>query len=443
MYYQYKNEQLVWAGSPMETITKKIDQYNQDTLHYDGPYYLYHADIFKSRIKLFESGNSKDENNPTNSIDALPYAFFSVKSLSNIHVLKLLKDNPSWGLDVVSIGEIERARRAGFHGSRIVFAGVGKTSNEISRAIEYGIRAFHVESLQELQKIGETAKEMNQKAGVALRMNPDVKAVTHEYITTGKDENKFGIPFYEFSRAMSIIENHSSLVLKGLQAHIGSQILEIEPFKKALTKLIDIEKKIPENMKSSFEYISLGGGFGIDYENTLAHKKDRNTFPVDLFLQYIKDVEKTLPYKIVTEPGRYISAYSGALLSHVLYNKEKNEFRISITDSGMSELIRPALYSAYHPILPIHKRSNESQPHDIVGPICESGDFFAKKYAISELKPGDKIMIAHAGAYSSTMASNYNSRPMVPEYLIEGEKFKLIRKPQTIDQLLENETSLL
>lgn len=435
MYYEYKNNELYWKNALLEKITSEIDRYNQANFSYQGPYYIYHKKILEDRISCFESNDYKKNK------DNLPSSFFSVKSLSNIHILKIFQERHDWGLDVVSIGEIERAKHAGFNGERIVFAGVGKTENEISQAIHYAIRAFHVESLQELKKIADIAQEMNTKAGIALRINPDIEAKTHAFITTGKEENKFGISLYELSDALSIIKNNSSLILKGLQAHIGSQIIEIGPYQKALEKLIQIEKEIPSDLKENFEYISLGGGFGIHYENPFKEKNNNKEFPVKKWLQSINS--KDYGYQIITEPGRFISAYSGALISHVLYNKEKNQFTISITDSGISELIRPALYSAYHPILPLIIKEKNTHPHDIVGPICETGDFFAKKIPMPNLQSGEKIAIAHAGAYSSTMASNYNSRPMVPEFLIEDTEFKIIRKPQSLDQMLQNETSLL
>ncbi len=436
MYYEYQDNNLFWKNTDLVEMVTLIEKELERDYSYTGPFYLYHKDILLHRLSYFQHSGIREKSNK-------PEFFYSVKSLSNVSILKIIGDNPLFGMDIVSGGELFRAKVADISPERIVFAGVGKTFPEIRNALEYGIKAFHVESLEELESISRIARSMGKKAGVALRMNPDVSANTHAYISTGKEENKFGIPVYEFSSALEILHNSSSLALVGMQAHIGSQILDVEPYKKTLEILMPMASQIPEELKTTFEYISIGGGFGIDYEHPLANDPDAKEFPVQSLLAYLEGVKKEFPYRIILEPGRFISAYSGLLLTHATYNKFKKDYRITITDSGMSELIRPALYQAFHPILPLVRNGRVQIPHDIVGPICETGDFFLKKYPVYPINPGDRLAIAHSGAYSASMSSNYNSRPMVPEYLLENNSFRIIRKPQTLEDMIKSETSLL
>ncbi len=436
MYYEYRDNNLFWQNTDLVEMVAHIEKELERDYSYTGPFYLYHKDILMHRMSFFQSTG------PAAS-SGIPEFFYSVKSQSNVHILKIIAENSHFGMDIVSGGELFRAKVAGISPERIVFAGVGKTFPEIRDALEYGIKSFHVESLEELEAISRIARSAGKKAGVALRINPDVSANTHAYISTGKEENKFGIPVYEFSSALEILRSSSSLELVGLQAHIGSQIQDVIPYKKTMEILISKAAQIPEDIKKPFEYLSIGGGFGIDYEHPLVNDPDAKEFPVRSLLGYLEGVQKEFPYRIILEPGRYISAYSGLLLTHATYNKQKKDYRITITDSGMSELIRPALYQAFHPILPLVRNGRTQIPHDIVGPICETGDFFLKKYPVYPIQPGDRLAITHSGAYSASMSSNYNSRPMVPEYLLENNSFRIIRKPQTLEEMIKGETSLL
>jgi diaminopimelate decarboxylase len=424
MYYSYKKNHLLWHNTSLYDIQKEIEIYLKKEYNYFGPAYLYHSEIINDRIKLFS--------------DSFPNSkfYYSVKSLSNINILKIIKSYGNFGLDVVSGGEILRGLSAGFKGSDIVYAGVGKTESEIKLGLREGLKSFHVESIPEILQIEKVAKEENLTGPVTLRLNPDISVNTHKYIVTGVEESKFGINSAEFKTALDIIGNSNHLVLRGLQIHLGSQLLAMDVYLKGLDFLVNIAKEAEALPGTFIDYLSLGGGFGIDYNNVYSDTKSVE-FPVIEFSNELKK-RSNIKWQIDFEPGRFISAHSGLLLAHVLYLKNRKGNTIAITDAGMSELIRPALYDAVHQILPVEKKDTK-QIYDIVGPICESGDFFAKKYEMTGINEGDSIVIAHAGAYGSVMSSNYNSRPFVPEILITGNEFTVIRKPQLPESIFSLE----
>ncbi|MDH5719912.1 MAG: diaminopimelate decarboxylase [Spirochaetia bacterium] len=426
MYFCYKNDVLFWLEADLNKLCLEIETLLENKYRYNGPYYVYHADILRKRLQL--------------TAKTLPKSrfFYSVKSLSNIHILKIIKEYENFGLDVVSEGEILRGILADFEGKDIVFAGVGKKRSEIIFGLEKNIKSFHVESIEELKKIAEIALSLGKTASVALRVNPNIEADTHEYIKTGLDENKFGLSSNEFTLALEIIRESSSLNLNGLQTHLGSQIKDSKPYKDALALLVNLAGIVKEKLSKPVDYLSLGGGFGIDYESSL-----KDITANDFSLKEIADYElyKNSEYQIDFEPGRFISGYSGILVSKVLYLKEKKDFIIAVVDSGMTDLIRPALYKAKHPILTVKKRNEAKAIYDIAGPICESSDYLAKKIELTELKQNDRLAVLHCGAYASTMGSNYNSRPLAPEFLIEEDKVILIRKPQSLDEMLTLEIS--
>ena len=427
MSFSYQENQLNWGSTEynydLSKFLSSVDDELIEKYSYRGPYYLYNAELLKERLSLLERSL------PTSTF------YYSVKSLSNINILKIIAQFSSFGVDVVSVGELIRSLESGFSPKEIVFAGVGKVDHEIIRALQVGIKSFHVESLQEIYAIERLASELKLEARIAFRINPGITVDTHEYITTGKDESKFGISASELPKAFEIVSSYKYIKLVGLQTHLGSQLLSIEPYAKSISFLAKIVEKYTENMKD-VSYLSLGGGFGIDYDAML------NCPSAEFNLAELNEAIKVLQnydLKIDFEPGRFISAYVGALITNVTYLKEKPNFKIAICDAGMSELIRPALYRSKHPLLPIVLHSAEKQKYDIVGPICESADFFAKQIDLPELRVGDQLVIGNAGAYGSVMSSNYNTRPLVPEVLLHDGKFSIIRKPQTYQDLLDLE----
>lgn len=429
MYFHYQDKELHWQNSNLKKISRVIEDHLRQTYQYSGPYFLYHENILKERLGLFE------DNFPDSDF------FYSVKSLSNVHILKQIAGYERFGVDVVSGGEISRALHAGFLGRRIVYAGVGKTEDEIKLGLNHQLKSFHVESISEIKQIERIAGQLKTTGPVTLRLNPDIPVDTHKYIVTGVEESKFGINAGELNEAIRIIKDSKHLALTGLQIHLGSQILDPQVYLKGLDFLYGHAKNMEQELSSRIDYLSLGGGFGIDY-TSLLNDHPAKEFPVSDFGKSLKtkiSEKEDFHWKVDFEPGRFISAQAGLLMAHVLYLKPRNDYTIAITDAGMSELIRPALYDATHGILPVEAASEGDNSYDIVGPICESGDFFAKKISLPTLSEGGKIIIAHAGAYGSVMSSNYNSRPHVPEVLIRGDDFQIIRRPQTREDIFSME----
>lgn len=362
-----------------------------------------------------------------------PLICYSVKANSNLSILKALVDKGS-GLDVVSGGELYRAIKAGCLSDKIVYASVGKTNQEIEEAIKKGILFFNAESLPELENINRIAGYLKKKASIALRINPDVEPKTHKFITTGKLTNKFGI---DFNAAWNIFQERkkfSNIEIRGLHIHIGSQITESTPFLAAIGKiLIFIDSLKKEGIK--LEYLNIGGGLGIVYNKEIPQTAEE-------FASRVVPLLKKSGLKIILEPGRFIAGPSGILAVKVLYIKKTPLKNFIITDGGMNDLIRPALYDAYHEIIPIvrnQKPVTSNQKYDVVGPICESGDFFAKDRYLPEFKEGDYLAVMGAGAYGFSMASNYNSRRRPTEVMVKGKKTQVIRKRETYKDLTRSE----
>lgn len=426
MYFSYRGNELFWLDYQLTAETAEIEQVLQSRFNYTGPYYLYNLDLFRNRVARLASDLKKFR------------FFYSVKSLSNINILKLLTDYDHFGLDIVSGGELKRALAAGFSPDQIVFAGVGKSSAEISRAVESGIYSFHIESIAELRRISEICSSKNKPAGITLRLNPDVEVDTHRHITTGKKENKFGISDTDIDRVCEIIKENPLLEFKGLQAHVGSQITEAAPYFQIFRILEQTADRIEEKYRMTAHYISLGGGLGIDY--TLTTEEPKNEVPLNE-LKKIAEEPRFEKYSVYFEPGRYLSAYAGVIISQVEYIKEKENYDIAIIDAAMNDLIRPALYDAEHPVMPLRRTDNQNT-YDIVGPVCESADTFNRKLKMSELKEGDRLALLHTGAYGSVMGSNYNSRPLLPEIGLENNKIIILRKPQKIEDLISSEMLL-
>ena len=388
---------------------------------YPTPFYLYsYKTVMDHFNKIKEAFSELD-----------PLICFSMKSNSNLSICRALV-NAGAGLDIVSGGELFRALKVGCPAKKIVYASVGKTEQEIRRAIQKNILLFNVESLPELIMIDAVAKSLRKKVKVALRINPDVKADTHDYITTGTKEKKFGI---DFKTAEGIFDNankYANVKLKGLHVHIGSQITDTDPFIVAVKKVLDFV----DRSKIKIEFLNVGGGFGIVYNKEKASTAKE-------FAAKMVPLLRGKKLKIILEPGRFIMGNSGVLVCKVVYVKTGSTGKkFAIVDAGMSDLLRPSLYNAYHEILPLVERQAMESKYDIVGPICESGDYLALDRELPELVAGECLSVMSAGAYGFTMASNYNSRPRPAELMVINGEVKTIREAETYKDLIRGEKIL-
>lgn len=359
-----------------------------------------------------------------------PLICFSVKSNSNLAVLRALVKTGA-GLDIVSGGELYRSRLAGADPKKIVYAGVGKKSDEIAAAVKLGILFFNSESEGELNEIQRVARSMNRKVNVAIRINPDVISRTHHYVATGKGETKFGMDFETVHKIFNSRWKYPNLKIRGAHIHIGSQILDAAPFENAIKKVLAFLKEC----NIAVDYLNIGGGLGIIYsiENPQTAKS---------FATKVLPMLKASGLKIILEPGRFISGNSGVLITRVVYTKRTPRKKFIIVDSGMSDLIRPSLYEAYHKIVPVvvdEDSSTGSEKSDVVGPICESGDFLGKDRLLPQVERGDLLAVMGAGAYGFTMSSNYNSRPRASEVMVIGRKFYVVRRRETYRDLVRGE----
>lgn len=368
-----------------------------------------------------------------------PLICYSVKANGNLAVLRTLQEAGS-GFDVVSGGELYRALRAGSPADRIVFAGVGKTDPELDYGIHAGIKLFTVESLPELENLASRARKLGARPAVALRVNPDVEAHTHAHVKTGTAETKFGLAMDVVAKVLSEASNYAPLLFDGLHIHIGSQILETEPYVLALERVLPLfdahrSKDVP------LTHLDIGGGFGINYSGSQA-------IPASEFARAVAPLVRRAGAKLLLEPGRFIVGNSGILLCRVSYVKRTNRKRFVIVDAGMNDLIRPALYGAVHAIWPVRAASppparggdaSGLEPADVVGPICESADFLGKDVPLPEVSRGDVLAVFSAGAYGFTMSSNYNARPRAAEVLVDGSGVLLARRRETYEDLVRLE----
>ncbi|OWJ76194.1 MULTISPECIES: diaminopimelate decarboxylase [Haematobacter] len=389
------------------------------------PFYVYSAATLARHYRLF-----------TEALAGLPHLVcFSVKSNSNLAVLKLLGDLGA-GMDVVSGGEYRRARAAGVPGERIVFSGVGKTGEEMALALEGGIRQFNVESEAELRALSRIAEGLGVQAPVTVRVNPDVDAHTHEKISTGRKEDKFGIPISRASEVYALAASLPGIEVVGIDVHIGSQLTDLAPFEAAFAKVADLTRQLRAE-GHHIRRLDLGGGLGIPYTRS----NEAPPLPFD-YGALVKRTLGDLDCEIEIEPGRLISGNAGLLVSEVIYVKEGEEREFLIVDAAMNDLIRPAMYGAHHDIVPVTEAAAgaASSPYDVVGPICETSDTFARQWPLPPLAPGDLIAFRSAGAYGAVMASEYNSRPLVPEVLVQGDHFAVIRKRPDFDEILARDT---
>lgn len=411
-YFSYKKNQLFCEDVNLAKIASK----------YGTPVYVYSQRTIVEHLEKIKKAFKK--------ID--PIICYSVKANSNLSILKLMVKHGS-GLDIVSGGELFRAKKAKCSMKKIVYASVGKTDQEIIDGLKAKILLFNVESEPELERINNIAKKLNIKGkqSVALRVNPDVEAKTHAYITTGKKETKFGLDIATAERIFLNQDKYPQLCIDGIHIHIGSQITDPKPYEKAIKRmciLIDFLNKQGVKIK----YFDLGGGMGIIYDNEKAQT-------AKAFAKKMIPLLSNINAKVILEPGRFIVGNAGVLVTKVLYVKQSYNKRFVIVDAAMNDLIRPALYQAYHNILPIKKETAKAKIKvDVVGPICESGDFLGKQRNL-KVEQSDLCAVMSAGAYGFTMSSNYNSRPRAAEVLVTGKTTKLIRKRETYDDLINKE----
>ena len=369
---------------------------------------------------------------------------FAAKSNSNLSVLRTLARLGS-GFDIVSAGELQRVLAAGGDPRRCAFAGVGKTETEIQYALKKGVYSFNVESEPELERIDRIAGALKRVAPIAVRVNPDVKAGTHKKITTGTYENKFGIPFEAIEGVYARAAKLKHLRLRGLQMHIGSQITHVEPFEQAVAKVLPLVQRL--KARHGLEFLSIGGGLGIIYEPALASASGdwwksvqaKNILTPQKYADRLLPLLKGLGVRVLLEPGRFISGNAGVLLTRVEYIKQTGAKHFLIVDAAMNDLIRPAFYDAYHEIVPLRKKNGTLIRSDVVGPICESGDFFCHDRPLPKVKPGDYLALMSAGAYGSVMGSNYNTRPLPAEVLVNGQRAGLVRQRQPVQAIWRQE----
>ena len=409
-FFIYKNNELFAEDVPVRKLAEK----------YGTPLYVYsHATLLR-HFKAYDD-----------AFDGYPHIIcFAVKANSNLAILRLFAEN-NGGADIVSGGELFRALKAGVSPKKIVYAGVGKTDDEIRFALRSKILMFNVESEAELQRINEVAGKMKTKAPVALRINPDIDPQTHPYISTGLKKHKFGIPIedaIEYYRAASRLKNIS---IVGIHKHIGSQITKVSPFVDALKRILLLIDEL-NAQGVNIKYLDIGGGLGIPY------KDEEPPVPKDLaknILPLLNGRKMTL----IMEPGRSIAGNAGILVTKTLYLKQGHEKEFIIVDAGMNDLMRPSLYGAYHGIIPVKRCKRADTFADVVGPICESGDFLAMEREMPRVRQGEYLAVMSAGAYGFSMSSNYNSRPRPAEVLVKGKKHFLIRERETYKTLTDNE----
>lgn len=418
--FAYNKRVLMCDGVPLEALAAE----------HGTPLYVYSAEQIVYRYELFEAAiwNLMGERRHT--------VCYSVKANSSLALLRLLGRRGA-GFDIVSGGELERVRRAHKPAlKRIVFSGVGKQAWEIDAALKAGILIFNVESEAELELLAERAEAIGVIARFALRVNPDVFAETHPYISTGMSEHKFGIEIGKARRIYKRASRHKALDAAGVSVHIGSQIRSVEPFRAAMKRVVALVAELRKD-RHDIRFIDAGGGLGIDYTNADFDAASE----VAGYAAAIGAVLGETGLHLLLEPGRFIVAQAGGLLTRVLYLKRNGAKTFVVADAGMNDLIRPSLYQAHHEIWPVSLGSKGRGRVDVVGPVCESGDFFARDRVMASLRPGDLVVILDAGAYGMSLSSNYNTRTRPAEVLVEGGKARIVRRRETLSSLLALETT--
>ena len=388
------------------------------------PFYVYSSATLTRHFRVFDEALA--------GMDHL--VCYAMKANSNLAVLKLLADQGA-GMDVVSGGEYLRAKAAGVPGDKIVFSGVGKTREEMEMVLKGGIRQFNLESEPEMYLLNKVASDMGVTAPVTVRVNPDVDAKTHAKIATGKSENKFGIPIAKARAVYAEIAKLPALEIIGIDVHIGSQLTDLEPYRHAFEKVRELTGQLRAD-GHTIKRLDLGGGLGIPYERS----NEAPPLPMD-YGQVVRETLGDLGCEIEIEPGRLIAGNAGLLVSRVIFHKQGEGRDFLIVDAAMNDLVRPAMYDAHHDIVPVLEPApgTETAPVDIVGPICESGDTFTKQRPMPPLSDGDMIAFRSAGAYGAVMSSEYNSRPLIPEVLVQGDQFAVIRPRPTFDEMLNRD----
>ncbi len=385
------------------------------------PFYVYSDAVLRKNYQLLSEALS--------DVNAL--ICFAVKANSNLSVLKTF-GSMGGGADVVSEGELRRALKAGISPEKIVFAGVGKAVSEIEFALMAGIYQFNVESLPELESINDVATRLGKEANISIRVNPDVDALSHSKISTGRKQDKFGVSIDFLDELIDFIKDSTYLRLKGISTHIGSQLTQLEPFSQAFQKIRILFEEIDQKHGIRLERLDLGGGIGIPYQEKLS-------FTMQDYAAVIQDVFKDLDVQFVFEPGRSLAGEAGVLVSEVLYVKKGAIRDFIIVDGAMNDLKRQALYDAYHHISVLTKNTGAEEQFDVVGPVCESSDVFGTSRSFVRPSPGDIVLIHDAGAYGATMSSYYNTRLLVPEVLVKGDQFSVIRPRPTYEEIFARE----
>ncbi len=425
-HFQVKKGELYAEGVPVSQLAAT----------YGTPLYVYSAATISDHFDRL-----------THALAPLDHLIcYALKANSNLAVLNLLAQRGS-GFDLVSGGELTRVQRAGGDATKCSFAGVGKTRAEIEQALAANVYVFNVESIAELEFIDRIAGEKKLRAPVAIRVNPNVDASTHSKITTGTYENKFGIAFEEIGALYARAARLKNLRLLGVQMHIGSQITEVKPFVKAIKKMLPLVQDL--KTRHHIEFFDIGGGLGIVYDPALASGQSawwnqQKTPPLTpaTYAASVVPLLQPLGLRILVEPGRFMVGNAGILVTEVLYVKKTGQKTFVIVDAAMNDLIRPAFYESYHEIVPLKQKRSGGKlvSSDLVGPICESGDYFCKDRPLPAQKPGDRLALLSAGAYGFVMASNYNTRPRAAEVLVEGAKHRVVRERETVDDLLRGES---
>ncbi|NVB78568.1 MAG: diaminopimelate decarboxylase [Kofleriaceae bacterium] len=413
--FQYRGNELFCEDVALTKIADEVGT----------PVYVYSRSDIERAYKAFDA-----------ALDGIPHEVcYAVKANSTLGVLGVLVQLGA-GADIVSIGELYRWLRAGGDPDGVIFSGVGKTAAEMKTALDAGIGCFNVESGEELLALDKVAQENGKRAKISIRVNPDVDPQTHPYISTGLKQNKFGVSMAEARQLFRDAANSKGLAVAGVDFHIGSQLTKTSPFTDAIARLVDLVQQLAKD-GIKLEHVDIGGGLGIDYGKGDGLPPSPAEYGVAVRAALAPLID--LGIKLVTEPGRVIVGQAGALITRVLYRKRNEAKHFTIVDGAMNDLMRPTLYSAYHPMKPVTNPDRPAQATDVVGPICETGDFFARDRELPALDAGELLWIGAAGAYGSAMASNYNTRPRAPEVLVSGSSYTVIRARETYEQLVANE----
>ncbi|MBP1622948.1 MAG: diaminopimelate decarboxylase [Acidobacteria bacterium] len=410
-HFHYEGDELTCESVPLRKIARDVAT----------PCYIYSCATLRQHFTVFD-----------NAFEGMPHlTCYSVKANGNLSILGLFAAMGG-GADIVSGGELFKARRAGIPAERIVYSGVGKTQSEIDYALREDILMFNIESAQELEAINQRAGAMKTRARIALRVNPDVDPKTHPYISTGLTKNKFGIDIEQALKSYKRAKQLEHIDVVGIDCHIGSQLTEIPPFVEALERLKLLVGRLSE-IGIGIQCLDIGGGLGISYnQEAPPHPRE--------YAQAIVQGLKDLPCKLILEPGRVIVGNAGVLMTEVLYTKKTLNKEFIIVDAGMNDLVRPSYYGSYHDIQPVVRYLKESRIVDVVGPICESSDFIARDRNLQVVEPGELLAVMSAGAYGFSMSSNYNARARAAEVLVDGDRFYVVRKRESLEDLVRGES---